>query len=211
MVREQLEARGIRDEATLAAMAVVPRESFVPADLRRRAYADCALAIGRGQTISQPYMVAAMTAALGLGDHGWPWTEQAPAVLDVGTGSGYQCAVLAQIGAHVTSVERDAELAVAARKRLERLGYEVEVIVADGSDGYAPAAPYVGIIVGAASPRIPSPLIAQLADGGRLVIPVGPRGMQQLTIAQRRGDRIDKRTQDQCVFVPLVGAHGYAD
>lgn len=210
MVREQLEARGIRDQATLEAMGIVPREAFVPAELQRRAYDDCALAIGHGQTISQPYMVAAMTAALGLADHGWPWTGHPPVVLDIGTGSGYQAAVLAQTGARVTTVERDADLAATAQERLKGLRYEVDSVVADGSEGYAEAAPYVGIIVGAASPTIPPPLVDQLAEGGRLVIPVGPRDAQRLTIAEKRGAQIDSRTMDACVFVPLVGTHGYS-
>lgn len=211
MVRDQLEKRGISDGATLAAMGLVPREEFVPPGLRERAYEDRALSIGHGQTISQPFMVATMTAALALSEQGWPWIDDPPAVLDVGTGSGYQAAVLAQLGARVTSVERDAELAQAARQRLAKLGYDVSVVEADGSEGYAAAAPYAGIIVGAAAPGVPPPLIAQLADDGRLVIPVGPRDIQRLTIVHRRGHSVETRTTESCVFVPLRGRYGQQD
>jgi protein-L-isoaspartate(D-aspartate) O-methyltransferase len=211
MVRDQLEARGIHDRPTLAAMSLVPRESFVREGREPDAYADGPLSIGRGQTISQPYMVARMTAALELATLGWPWTDSRPSVLDVGTGSGYQAAVLAQCGARVTSVERDPDLAAWARENLRRLGYEVEVHVGDGSAGYLANAPYAGIIVGAGAPRVPSPLKEQLAEGARLAIPVGDRHRQRLTIVQRRGSSFHERTIDPCVFVPLVGAHGHPE
>jgi len=209
MVSEQLSRRGIRDRATLAAMGLVPRELFVPLELQGRAYHDGALSIGRGQTISQPFIVARMTEALRLDQMGWPWTDAPPAVLDVGTGSGYQAAVLAQIGARVTSIERDGALADAARERLERLGYAVEVVVGDGSRGYDANGPYAGIVVGAAAPSVPPPLIEQLADGARLVIPVGSRDLQRLTVVRRHEGRLEREVIDACVFVPLVGEHGH--
>lgn len=209
MVRDQVEARGIHDRATLAAMTIVPREVFVPAGREDDAYADGPLSIGRGQTISQPYMVARMTAALRLSDIGWPWSSTGPSVLDVGTGSGYQAAVLAQCGAHVTSIERDPELASRARTNLQRLCYEVEVLEGDGSAGCADRAPFAGIIVAAGAPEIPQPLLDQLADRAHLVIPVGNRRSQRLTIVQRSGQAFQQRTADPCVFVPLVGVNGH--
>jgi len=209
MVREQLRRRGISDAGTLAAMSLVPREAFVPPEHRSAAYHDRALSIGRGQTISQPYIVARMTQALALGERGWPRASRRPVILDVGTGSGYQAAVLAQLGAEVVSVERDASLADAARERLARLGYRVTLVVGDGSLGYPPRAPYDGIVVAAAAPGIPLPLTEQLADGGRLVLPVGSRDEQRLTIVRRVGGGLETSTADACVFVPLVGIHGH--
>jgi protein-L-isoaspartate(D-aspartate) O-methyltransferase len=209
MVQEQLVARGIRDPATLAAMGLVPRERFVPEGLVRRAYHDGALAIGRGQTISQPYMVALMTQALALAEQGWPWSADAPTLLDVGTGSGYQAAILAQLGARVVSIERDPELADRARERLASLGYGVHVVVGDGSEGSAENGPYAGIVVGAAAPAVPEPLMAQLEDGARLVVPVGSRETQRLMVVGRTGDRYERQGIEDCVFVPLVGRHGY--
>jgi protein-L-isoaspartate(D-aspartate) O-methyltransferase len=209
MVREQLAERGIDDPATLAAMRLVPREAFVPPDQHAHAYEDRALSIGRGQTISQPYIVARMTALLRLSELGWPWGEERPTVLDIGTGSGYQAAVLAQLGARVVSVERDAELATEARDRLTSLGYTVELHVGDGSLGWPPEAPYAGIVVAAAAPRVPDPLVAQLDDGARLVVPVGSRSSQRLTVVTREGESTTTETSDPCVFVPLVGSHGH--
>lgn len=211
MVREQLRRRGISDAVTLAAMSLVPREAFVPPEHRFAAYHDRALAIGRGQTISQPYIVARMTQALALSERGWPHSSRRPVVLDVGTGSGYQAAVLAQLGAEVVSIERDASLAEAARERLARLGYRVTLLVGDGTLGHPPRAPYDGIVVAAGAPGIPAPLTAQLADGARLVIPVGSRIEQRLTIVRRVGDGLETSSADACVFVPLVGAHGHPD
>jgi protein-L-isoaspartate(D-aspartate) O-methyltransferase len=209
MIRDQLERRGVRDRAVLAAMALVPREAFVPPDQRGRAYEDGALPIGQGQTISQPFIVARMTESLALtGD--WPWSAPRPRVLDVGTGSGYQAAVLAQMGAVVVSIERDPDLAEAARQRLAALGYAVEVHVGDGSLGYEPAAPYAGIVVAAAAPSVPEALVRQLADGARLVVPVGSRATQRLTIVRRVGDGSETTTGEACVFVPLVGSQGHA-
>ncbi len=211
MVRDQLQARGISDPVTLAAMSVVPREAFVDPRRAPDAYTDGPLSIGRGQTISQPYMVARMTACLELAGLGWPWDDRRPTILDVGTGSGYQAAVLAQCGARVVSIERDQELAARARAALAAQGYEVTLVVGDGSAGYPPAAPYEGIVVAAGAPTVPEPLVAQLADGGRLVIPVGSGRSQRLTIVQRRGNDQATRTADACVFVPLVGAYGHRE
>lgn len=209
MVRDQLEARGVHDGATIAAMSLVKREAFVPPGREDVAYSDGPLSIGHGQTISQPYMVARMTECLALGTLGWPWTNDAPILLDVGTGSGYQAAVLAQCGARVTSIERDPELAERARVRLHEQGYEVEVVVGDGSAGFPPRSPFAGIVVAAGAPEVPEPLLAQLADGGHLVIPIGSGRSQRLTIVQRKGPDLERRTADACVFVPLVGAYGH--
>jgi protein-L-isoaspartate(D-aspartate) O-methyltransferase len=209
MVRDQIEARGIHDRATLAAISLVPREAFVPVGRELDAYADSPLSIGHGQTISQPYMVARMTAALDLPALGWPWTEARPSVLDVGTGSGYQAAVLAQCGARVTSIERDPALADRARGNLRRAGYDVEVLVGDGSAGYPAHAPYAAIVVGAGAPAVPGPLRDQLADGGCLAIPVGDRRSQRLMIVRRSGQAFKERTADPCVFVPLIGVHAH--
>lgn len=211
MVRDQIEGRGVRDRATLAAMALVPREAFVPEGRRSDAYTDGAMSIGHGQTISQPYIVARMTELLALPDQGWPWTVARPTILDVGTGSGYQAAVLAQCGAHVVSIERDAVLADAARERLAGLGYEVDVRVGDGSAGCQELSPFAGIVVAAASPHVPRPLLDQLADGARLVVPVGSRHTQQLTVVRREGQRYVTTMADRCVFVPLVGAYGHPE
>jgi protein-L-isoaspartate(D-aspartate) O-methyltransferase len=209
MVRSQLQRRGIHDTATLAAMGLVPREAFLPREHQAQAYADGAVAIGGGQTISQPYIVALMTQALGVAELGWPWMGDRPTFLDVGTGSGYQAAVLAQLGARVVSIERDPDLAEEARRRLTGLGYEVEIVVGDGSLGVPEHAPYAGIVVAAAAPAVPRPLVEQLADGARLVVPVGSRGLQRITIVQRRGADVETRTSDACTFVPLVGQHGH--
>jgi protein-L-isoaspartate(D-aspartate) O-methyltransferase len=205
MVEVQLRGRGIADERVLAAMATVPREVFVPPDLRQDAYRDGALPIASGQTISQPYMVARMTELLeprpGMG------------VLEIGTGSGYQAAVLARIGCMVLSVERHAPLADAARIRLEQLGLagSVSIVVADGSVGRPGEAPFEGIVVTAAAPAVPNALAAQLSDGGRLVIPIGPRRRQELVLVIRRGDGFERMDCGPCVFVPLVGESGFTE
>ncbi len=209
MVTLQLLARGIRDGDTLAAMRLVPRERFVPRDQCGRAYEDGALSIGRGQTISQPFIVARMTEALGLTEWRAGRPDQPVRVLDVGTGSGYQAAVLAAMGAAVTSIEWDPNLSAAARTSLADLGFDVELVVGDGGEGYPPRAPYAGIVLAAAAPAAPPPLVEQLADGGNLVLPIGPPWHQQLTVIHRMGARIESRDLEPCVFVPLLGHHGY--
>jgi protein-L-isoaspartate(D-aspartate) O-methyltransferase len=183
-------------------MGRVPREAFVPPADHSRAYADQALPIGEGQTISQPYMVAAMTAALGL--------TGSERVLEIGTGSGYQTAILAELAREVLSVERLPELAAAARGRLVSLGYgNVQVVVGDGTLGYPDAAPYDAILVTAGAPRVPESLTAQLAEGGRLAIPVGSRHHQELRVVTRQKDAWVESIRDACVFVPLVGREGW--
>jgi protein-L-isoaspartate(D-aspartate) O-methyltransferase len=197
MVTEQIEARGIKDPATLGAMRTVPRQEFVPASSGADAYGDHPLPIGHGQTISQPYIVAFMTEALGL--------KKDAIVLEVGTGSGYQAAVLAQIAERVYSVEILPALAEEARARLARLGYRnVQVRVGDGYQGWSDAGPFDGIIVTAAAPRVPDPLKAQLKDGGRLVIPVGDES-QELMVVTRRGDAFEERRILPVRFVPMTG------
>ncbi len=205
MVSNQLRSRGIADERVLDAMATVPRERFVAATEQRHAYADEALPIDAGQTISQPYMVARMTELLA--------TRPGDRILEIGTGSGYQAAVLATLGCRVTTIERHEELASTARQRLDELGLgdAVEIRVGDGSLGAPDGAPWDGIVVTAAAPGIPEALRDQLADGARLVIPVGPRDRQVLTVVERRGDDWIERPEGACVFVPLVGAGGFAD
>jgi protein-L-isoaspartate(D-aspartate) O-methyltransferase len=205
MVERQLRGRGIADERVLAVMAQVPRELFVRAGSIAQAYLDGALPIASGQTISQPYMVAHMTELLEL--------RPGMRVLEVGTGSGYGAAVLAGLGAGVISVERHPELAEAARSRLAglRLGAAVRVVVGDGSLGWPADAPFDGIVVTAAAPRIPAALPAQLADGGRLVVPVGMKGRQELMLVVRHGDRFEERACGPCTFVPLIGMGGFAD
>lgn len=212
MVADQLESRGLRQPEVLEALGSVPREAFVPPELKDRAYEDGALAIGGGQTISQPYIVARMTEALDL--PGWVRTHPGEGlrVLDVGTGSGYQAAVLSRMGAAVTTIEREPELARSAQERLSSLGFTgIRSVVGDGSAGWPDGAPYAGIVVAAASPDVPEPLVAQLGDGGRLVIPIGPRDHQELTIVQRVGSRLEERVLEPCVFVPLVGRFGFRE
>ena len=196
-------ARGIRDERVLAALASVPRELFVPEQLRRHAYADRALPIGSGQTISQPFMVATMLEALRL-DGG--------RVLEVGTGSGYQAALLAELADEVVSIERVPELAEEARRTLERAGYgRVDVRVGDGTLGVPERAPFDGIVVAAAAPAVPESLYDQLAPGGRLVVPVGTRRDQWLEIVERGPAGPVRVRTVPCRFVPLLGAAGFDD
>ena len=205
MVEEQLRRRGIRDERVLEAMSQVPRHEFVPPELVHQAYKDHPLPIGGGQTISQPYMVAAMAEALEL-----QGTER---VLEIGTGSGYEAAVLARLAVHVYTIECDPALARTAKERLDsmRLGDVVDVIEGDGSLGYAPAAPYDGILVAAAAPEIPACLFEQLAEGGRLVIPVGQLDCQELCQVRKSGGKPVSRQLGYCRFVPLRGAHGWEE
>ena len=184
-------------------MSAVPREAFVPAGLGELAYADEALPIEHGQTISQPLMVALMTELLE--------PDPGDRVLDVGTGTGYQAAVLAAMGCSVLGIERIPELAAEARERLAALGYgeAVEIRVGDGSMGAPDDGPWWHILVAAAAPSVPDALAAQLGDGGRLVIPVGRRWEQELVLVERRGPRLHTTSHGPCVFVPLVGAAGY--
>jgi len=199
MVRFQLEARGVRDPRVLAAMRRVPRDRFLPAAHRGDAWADRPVPIGRGQTISQPFMVALMSEALGLrGDE---------RVLEVGTGSGYQAAVLGELAAEVFSVERIPELAGTAARTLEGLGCSnVTVVVGDGCRGLADHAPFDAILVAAAAPAVPPILRDQLADGGILVVPVGENAaVQVLTLVRRAGARFEVEEGTGCRFVPLIG------
>jgi len=207
----QLERRGIRDPEVLRAMRTVPRELFVPPEQRRSAYDDGALPIGHGQTISQPYIVASMTQALALTAWSAAHDGARPKVLDVGTGSGYQAAVLAEMGAQVVSIEREPELAERARNVLRQLGYEVDVIVGDGSRGAPDRAPFAAIVVAAASPEVPVPLVEQLLSDGRLVIPVGTRRDQVVTLVRPTQDGFTREPLEPAVFVPLIGEHGFAE
>ena len=202
MVDTQLIPRGISNQRVLAAFRKVPRHLFVPENMIASAYDDCALPIGEGQTISQPYMVAVMTELLGLTGN--------EKVLEVGTGSGYQAAILAELCKKVYSVERIEPLANHAEEIIKNLGYSnVEFIKGDGTQGYPEAGPYDGIIVTAGCPEIPKPLIDQLKDGGRLVIPVGNRYQQILTTVTKQGSKFSARESIACIFVPLVGKYGW--
>lgn len=206
MVERQLRARGIVDSRVLEVMGRVPREAFVSGPGRRRpeeAYRDSALPAGRGQTLSQPYIVARMTEALEL--------KPGDRVLEVGTGTGYQTAVLARLTPDVWSVERDPVLAREAGARLRELGLEgVHLREGDGSLGWPEGAPYDAVLVTAGAPDVPEALTNQLADGGRLVIPVGPREGQVLLRVTRRGDDLETESLLECRFVPLVGEAGWS-
>ncbi|HVD49465.1 MAG TPA: protein-L-isoaspartate(D-aspartate) O-methyltransferase [Gaiellaceae bacterium] len=202
MVERQLLGRDIADDAVLEAMGRVPREAFVPESERRRAYADAALPIGHGQTISQPYMVARIAEALAL--------RPGELVLDVGTGSGYQAAVLAELGADVVTIERIPELASTARKRLAEAGFErVEVVVGDGTLGLPGRAPFDAIAVAAAAPGLPQTLYEQLRPRGRLVVPVGGQRVQRLELIVRSPEGPAVVHSVPCRFVPLVGEEGF--
>ncbi len=207
----QLEARGISDPRVLRAMRAVRRELFVPSELQRAAYDDGALPIGHGQTISQPYIVASMTQSLALPQWSAAHDGARPKVLDVGTGSGYQAAVLAEMGAQVVSIERESDLAAGATRLLDSLGYAIKVMVGDGSAGLAAEAPFAGIVVAAASPEIPVPLVDQLLPDGRLVIPIGSRHDQVITLIRPTKDGFTREPIERAVFVPLIGEHGFAD
>jgi protein-L-isoaspartate(D-aspartate) O-methyltransferase len=202
MVEEQLRDRGIHDERVLEAMARVPREAFVDERDRKRAYLDMPVSIGHGQTMSQPYMVALIAEAAGVraGDR----------VLDVGTGSGYAAAVLAELGATVHTIERIRELAETAEERLREAGYDdVVVHVGDGSLGLPEEAPFDAITVAAAAPELPMSLYDQLVPGGRLVVPIGDREGQRLEVAVRSPEGPAVLRSVPCRFVPLVGEEGY--
>lgn len=202
MVSEQIQARGIRDAAVLAAMRRVPRHFFVEAALRERAYDDTPLPIGERQTISQPYMVALMTVALEL--------RPGERVLEVGTGSGYQTAMLAELGAEVVSVERIPGLAERARLVLGHLGHTgVRIEVGDGGLGWPAAAPYDAILVTAGAPQIPRPLLEQLGPQGRLVLPMGEDELQSLVRLRRGAMGLVEEYLGECRFVKLRGSYGW--
>jgi protein-L-isoaspartate(D-aspartate) O-methyltransferase len=206
MVEEQLAARGIRDPLVLAAMGKVPRERFVAHEQAARAYEDTPLPIGEGQTISQPYIVGLMTEALGLGP--------GDRVLEIGTGSGYSAAVLAEIAAEVYSVERLASLAERAQQHLAALGYaNVHIRVGDGTLGWPEHAPYDAIVATAGGPRVPPALLDQLAIGGRLVIPVGSSPHEQSLFRLVRGanDDYSRERLEAVAFVPLIGVEGWTE
>jgi len=204
MIDGQLRRRGISDARVLNAMTAVPREEFVPSDLREKAYDDVPLPIGEGQTISQPYMVAAMSAALRLIGN--------ERVLEVGTGCGYQAAVLSLLAQSVFTVECRSELAAATVERLSRLGFaNVHVHCGDGTMGLWEFAPFDAILVAAAAPQVPDPLRSQLADGGRLIIPIGDAQNQELHLIERSGNSFRTTLLEGCRFVPLVGCHGWKE
>lgn len=202
MVKHQIAARGVKGQRVLDAMSRVPRHLFVPEDLADRAYDDSPLPIGEGQTISQPFMVAWMTELLEV--------EEGDKVLEIGTGSGYQAAILCELAGEVLSIEKYPDLAREAEGRLRSLGYRnIRIRVGDGTVGWPEEAPFDGIMVTAGAPSVPQPLLEQLTDGGRLVIPVGPAGMQMLKAIRRRGGEYHASDEGSCVFVPLVGKFGW--
>lgn len=202
MVESQLRARGIRDQYVLAAMSRVARQEFVPAEFRDQVYEDHPIPIGEGQTVSQPYIVAIMLQALML--------NPSDTVLEIGTGSGYQTALLAEIAHQVYSVERHASLARMAEATLSRLGYSnVQVLLGDGSNGLPERAPFDAIVVSAAAPQIPPPLFEQLRESGRMVIPVGPPHAQELQLVSKHAGQSLVARLEGCRFVPLIGSEGY--
>jgi protein-L-isoaspartate(D-aspartate) O-methyltransferase len=202
MVREQIAGRGITDAAVLDVLRQVPRHRFVSEALANEAYADHPLAIGEDQTISQPYMVALMTALLAL--------RPTDRVLEIGTGSGYQTAVLAALAHSILSIERHPPLAASAAQRLQSLGYDnITIRCADGTFGAEDAAPFDAILVTAGGPEVPPLLQQQLAEGGRLVCPIGDRTLQTLVRITRHGNRFETTRTIQCTFVPLVGEYGW--
>lgn len=202
MVEEQLVRRGIVAARVLQAMRAVPRHMFVPTEYRDHAYEDMPLPVGSGQTISQPYIVALMTSLLDV--------QPGDAVLEVGTGSGYQAAILGWLAEKVHTIECVPDLALAASQRLKRLGISnVDVHCGDGSRGLPERAPFDAILVPAAAPRVPQPLLEQLADGGRLVLPIGSRRDQHLQLWMQRAGRCRRRVLSPVRFVPLVGEWGW--
>ena len=202
MVRTQIAARGVTDPRVLAVMRALPRHLFVQEGWRHQAYLDTPLPIGEGQTISQPYIVALMTTLLEL--------KPTDRVLEIGTGSGYQAAILGMLAGEVTSIERIAAVAARAEAHLQEVGVtNVTVLVQDGTGGYPPGAPYDAILVTAGTPSIPPPLLEQLADHGRLVAPVGGQDLQELVLIRRDGDRYEEYPEGAVRFVPLIGEHGW--
>jgi len=204
MIEIQLRQRGIRDERVLEAMYQVPRHEFVPPGFLKAAYEDRPLPIGESETISQPYIVAAMTQAAGV--------RPGDKALEVGAGSGYQAAILAYLGAKVYTIDRNPQLVETARARLSRLGFAaIEVICGDGSEGYASQAPYQIILVTAAAPDVPQILLDQLAEDGRMVIPVGDLFHQDLLLLLKHANQTTTRMLDPCQFVPLIGKCGWPE
>jgi protein-L-isoaspartate(D-aspartate) O-methyltransferase len=202
MVERQIAARGIRDPRVLDAMRTIPRHRFVPEHYRDSAYEDRPLPIGEGQTISQPYIVAVMTELL--------QPRPTDKMLEIGTGSGYQAALLSQLVSRVITLERLPAIAERARKNLEALGItNVEVVVSDGTLGWPDQAPYDAILITASTPEIPPPLIDQLAEGGRLVAPVGGQGYQELVRVEKHQGNVEKTYHGGVVFVPLIGRYGW--
>jgi len=204
MVETQIAARGVRDERVLSAMREVPRHLFVPESYQTEAYNDSPLPIGKGQTISQPYIVAVMTELLRL--------LPTDTVLEIGSGSGYQAAILGKLAQTVVTVERIPEVAEIARANLARVGItNVTVATGNGTIGYPEGAPFDGILITAATPSVPAPLIDQMSEGGRLVAPVGSRDLQELVRLTRQGERITRELFGGVVFVPLLGEHGWQE
>jgi protein-L-isoaspartate(D-aspartate) O-methyltransferase len=204
MIEKQLRRRGINDAAVLAAMAEVPRHEFVSENVRSHAYDDLPLPIGSGQTISQPYIVAAMTAALHL--------QPGDRVLEIGTGCGYHAAVLSRLAKEVFTIERRPELASSASATLARLGYSnAHVHCGDGTLGLPELAPFDAILVAAAAPAVPKPLLAQLAEGGRIILPIGGAEHQELQLIEKHGDSFPTKMLEGCRFVPLLGHHGWQE
>lgn len=196
-----LRDRGITDIRLLKAMSTVSRHVFVPEPFTSRAYEDSALPIGKGQTISQPYTVAFMTQALGI--------REGDKILEVGTGSGYQAVILSEMGARVFTIERNLDLLASARKTFEKLNYRIASKGGDGTVGWNEFAPFDGIIVTAGAPSIPQPLLNQLTQGGKLVIPVGDLEMQTLIVCIRKGEQFERREIEGFKFVPLIGKMGW--
>ena len=202
MVERQIEARGIHNPRILAAMRDIPRHLFIPPPYDRAAYDDCPLPIGNGQTISQPYIVAVMTELIR--------PEPNDNVLEIGAGCGYQATVLAALVKKVTTVERIPAVAGLARQNMAALNVaNAEIIIGDGTLGYPENAPYNGIIITAATPKVPGPLIDQMADGGRLVAPRGGRDIQELVVLEKHGSRVTESLHGGVRFVPLIGEHGW--
>jgi protein-L-isoaspartate(D-aspartate) O-methyltransferase len=204
MLEKQLRRRGISDSRVLGAMGAVPRQEFLPEELRHRSYDDVPLPIGEGQTISQPYIVAAMTAALRL--------SGIERVLEIGTGCGYQAAILSHLAKIIFTVELRSALASGAAARLQQLGYsDVHVHCGDGTLGLPEFAPFDAILVAAAAPAVPEPLRAQLAEGGRMILPVGDAENQELRLIERTGNYFQTSNLEGCRFVPLVGYYGWKE